>query len=159
MPEGTSPCLKRARNKRVLSVQRETRGRYEQNTSSLVDFRLLAARTSRRPTGHGESFGRRCRRRLGEGCLAERLSVFREEGPAGYKFLAEFAQDGKPSRFRDLVVAHPDRRIAEAEANKHLTGATKVDMITLSSSDLIQLKLEKGQIRTGDGILSIGNSN
>ena len=84
--------------------------------------------------------------------FAERLAAYQEVGPAGYKFLGEFKRDGQPTVWRDVVVAHPDRVLAEAEATAHLRGADKVEMITLSSADLDTLKLQKGQIRTSDGM-------
>jgi hypothetical protein len=84
--------------------------------------------------------------------FAERLAAYQEVSAAGYKFLGEFRRDGQPSVWRDVVVAHPDRNLAQAEANAHLHGADKVEMIILSSTDLDTLKLQKGQIRTNDGI-------
>jgi hypothetical protein len=84
--------------------------------------------------------------------LAERLAEYQGVSAAGYKFLGEFPRAGHPSEWRDVIVAHPDRTLAEAEANAHLHGASKVEMIILSSSDLAALKLQTGQIRTKDGI-------
>jgi hypothetical protein len=86
--------------------------------------------------------------------LAERIAAYQEVSAAGYKFVGEFKREGQ-KLYRDIVVAHPDRNLAEAEASAHLQGADKIDMITLSSTDLDMLKLQKGQIRTGDGIRQI----
>jgi hypothetical protein len=87
--------------------------------------------------------------------LAERLAAFEEVSPAGYKFLAEYQQSGSPSTFKDLVVYDPSRSSAEAQAAKYLAGATKTEMIILSRDDLKQLKLQPGQMRTVNGIVSM----
>jgi len=87
--------------------------------------------------------------------FAERLAAFGDVSPAGYKFLAEYRNEGGPSTFKDLGVCDPDRRFAESEAAKHLAGATKMNTMILSSDDIKQLKLQPGQIRTGDGVVSI----
>lgn len=86
--------------------------------------------------------------------LAERLAAFAEASPAGYKFLAEFRQEGKPSSFKDLVVYDADRANAEAQAAKHLAGANKMEMVIFSHDDMKQLKLRPGQMRTVDGIVA-----
>src|SRR5690242_6246396 len=83
--------------------------------------------------------------------LAERITAFGEASPAGYKFLAEFRQEGSPSTFKDLVVYDPDRRVAEAQSAKHLAGAEKIEILILSHDDLKQLKLRPGQMRTVNG--------
>jgi hypothetical protein len=44
-----------------------------------------------------------------KGALAERLAAFAEASPSGYKFPAEFRQEGNLSAFKDLVVYDPDR--------------------------------------------------
>lgn len=90
-----------------------------------------------------------------KGALAERLDAFAEASPAGYKFLAEFHQEGNPPTFKDLVVYDPDRGSAEAQAAKHLAGAKKMEMLILSHDDLKQLKLQPGQMRTVNGIVAM----
>jgi hypothetical protein len=87
--------------------------------------------------------------------LAERLAAYQEVSPAGYKFLGEVKREGLPAIWRDIVVANPDRDRATAEAAAHLRGAEKIEMIILSSADLDALKLQKGQIRTKDGIVAM----
>jgi hypothetical protein len=52
--------------------------------------------------------------------FADSLAAYQEVRAAGYKFLAEYRREGQPSEFHDLVVAHPDRNLAEAEANARL---------------------------------------
>lgn len=84
--------------------------------------------------------------------LAERVVAFNEAAPAGYKFLAEFRD---PPTSKDLVVCDPNRRNAEAQAAKHLAGASNVKMLILSHDDLRQLGLRPGQMRTVDGIVSL----
>lgn len=86
--------------------------------------------------------------------LAERYAAYKEVGPAGYKYLGEFVKDGQVT-YRDLVVAHPDKKLADAEVETVLSGASKVSMIILSASDLEALKLQPGQVRTPEGIRQI----
>jgi hypothetical protein len=89
--------------------------------------------------------------------LAERLAAYEEVRPAGYKFLGEFRREGQTSLFEDVVVADPDRNLAETQAKEHLRNATKVDVVVLSRADLAALKLEQGQIRTKDGVKPLKN--
>ena len=90
-----------------------------------------------------------------QGALAERLAAFAEASPAGYKFLAEFREEGSPPTFKDLVVYDADRGKAKTQAAKHLAGASKMEMIIFSHDDLKQLKIRPGQMRTVNGIVSI----
>jgi hypothetical protein len=70
-----------------------------------------------------------------QAAFAERLAAYQEVSAAGYKFLGEFRRNGQPSVHRDIVVAHSDRKLAEAEASAYLHGADQVTMITLSSAE------------------------
>jgi hypothetical protein len=60
---------------------------------------------------------------------------------------AEYLRDGQNPEYRDLVIAVPNRKLAEGQAKVHLDGAAKITVITLSRDELTKLGLQDGQVR------------